>query len=293
MRLAHPLLLAVLLIGLSASELTSQVTSAVHAKRVLFDHGHFNSHTSDAYADLVEGLEERGYEVSLNSDRFGDDVLDPYGILIIVNALSAYRNDLVPHTAPARRPAFDVDEVIAIERWVSAGGGLFLVADHYPYGFAAAPLASVFGVEMHGGLVNDTTHAVPGGGGNWIYFDRQNRLLGNHPITNGTDPTNQVERVETYTGQSLLGPADAVALLRLSPTAVDGVPPLLPDTVWTWESAAGRSQALALCHEDGRVFVAGEAAMFLDLYADGAVNAPFAFNVFAWLSGELDPACSS
>lgn len=66
----------------------------------------------------------------------------------------------------------------------------------------------------------------------------------------------RVNRVVTFTGQSLSGPPDALPLLRLSDGAYD------------WESrkvrypAAGHVQALALSAGSGRVVISGEAALF-------------------------------
>jgi hypothetical protein len=65
-----------------------------------------------------------------------------------------------------------------------------------------------------------------------------------------------VNRVVTFTGQSLSGPPGALPLLRLSDGAYD------------WESrtvrypAAGHAQALALIAGSGRVVISGEAALF-------------------------------
>jgi hypothetical protein len=89
-----------------------------------------------------------------------------------------------------------------------------------------------------------------------LVFSRDNGLLDDDPITNGRSARERVNRVVTFTGQSLSGPADAIPLLRLSDGAYD------------WESrkirypAKEHAQALALEFGKGRVVVAGEAAMF-------------------------------
>ena len=65
-----------------------------------------------------------------------------------------------------------------------------------------------------------------------------------------------MNRVVTFTGQSLSGPPAALAVLRLSDGAYD------------WESrqvrypATGHVQALALSTGAGRVVMSGEAALF-------------------------------
>ena len=45
--------------------------------------------------------------------------------------------------------------VAAIRDWVRAGGALLLIADHAPFGSAAASLASRFGVSMGKGWTFD------------------------------------------------------------------------------------------------------------------------------------------
>ncbi len=89
----------------------------------------------------------------------------------------------------------------------------------------------------------------------WV-FSRANGLLGVNAITDGRSANERVNRVVTFTGQSLSGPDDAILLLRLGDDAYD------------WESrkirfpAKGHAQALALNFGSGRVMVAGEAALF-------------------------------
>src|SRR6185295_6708593 len=56
-----------------------------------------------------------------------------------------------------------------------------------------------------------------------LVFSRENGLLGNHPILQGRDASEAVKTVRSFTGQSLSVPAGAVVLLKLSPTAREGV----------------------------------------------------------------------
>jgi hypothetical protein len=49
-------------------------------------------------------------------------------------------------------------------RWVAEGGGLLLIADHAPFGSAAAGLARRVGVDMSGGYTIDSSRAAPGRG---------------------------------------------------------------------------------------------------------------------------------
>ena len=77
-------------------------------------------------------------------------------------------------------PAFADDEIEAIRRWVENGGSLLLIADHAPFGQAAAGLSSAFGVTMHKGFVE-----IPNERSDPVVYSTENGLLGNHPIVRG------------------------------------------------------------------------------------------------------------
>lgn len=132
---------------------------------------------------------------------------------------------------------------------------LFLIADHSPFGSAAARLAKQFGITMYLRVARDDRFH-DGWDNERLDFSRVNGLLGENAITNGRSTNERVNRVVTFTGQSLSGPPDAILLLLLSDGAYD------------WESrtmrfpAKGHSQALALNFGCGRVVASGEAALF-------------------------------
>jgi hypothetical protein len=114
---------------------------------------------------------------------------------------------------------------------------LLLIADHAPFGAAAAALAGAFGVVVHQGFVE-----VPGERSDPLLFSAGNRRLGVHPILAGAGSGDAITRVMTYTGQSLGGPSAARVLLRLPPEAMEAVPP----GEGLAEQRAGAAQGLAL-----------------------------------------------
>ncbi len=69
-------------------------------------------------------------------------------ILVIANALGEVSDG-------SMGPAFTSMECDAVRDWVRGGGSLLLIADHAPFGDAAAILAQRFGVEMGRGYVMD------------------------------------------------------------------------------------------------------------------------------------------
>jgi hypothetical protein len=248
--------------------------------RVLFDEAHSNFHTADGrYKPFAEMIAHDGYEVIPNKQKFTRQVLEKGRILIIANALGDGENS-----------AFTEAECDAVRDWVRAGGSLLLITDHSPFGGAAESLAKRFGVDMSKGYTSDPANSE--GGDTFLVFTRKNNLLGDHPITRGRDDSERINRVQTFTGQSLKGPAGSVTILKLGETAVDqgDDEKLIP--------AAGRAQGVAFAFGEGRVVVLGEAAELsaqmagsqkFGMNVPGLDNRQMALNIMHWLSGMLEP----
>jgi len=165
-----------------------------------------------------------------------------------------------------------------------------LITDHAPFGSAAQNLANRFGVDMSKGYTADPSNSE--GGETSLVFTRKNNLLGDHPITKGRDDSERINRIQTFTGQSLKGPAGSVAILKLGDTAFDEGDDGKP------KSAAGRAQGIAFPFGKGRVVVMGEAAELsaqlignerFGMNVPGLDNRQMALNIMRWLSGLLEP----
>ena len=275
--------------------------------RLVVDAAHWNVHTLEGrYRPFADLARNDGYAVAANEEPFTAASLRRVDLLVVANALG--RRGAVQQVANAFRlekrlrlpaAAFTPAECAAVERWVRAGGALLLVADHAPAGRAALPLASRFGVGMSDGYTEDLVHHDPTfGNGSFLDFSRRNGLLADHPITRGRHQGERIDRVITYTGQSLSGPPRAVPLLRLSPGARDY--PFRRSADDDFRSAAGRAQALALEHGRGRVVVMAEAAALTSQTAvrggrpfrfgmarQDADNRQLVLNLLHWLSRAL------
>jgi hypothetical protein len=236
--------------------------------------------TIKPFVDLI-GYD--GYRITANKDRFSQKTLAPYQILVIANAQGGPR---LPESANA---AFSAAECQAADAWVRQGGSLLLITDHYPHGAAAQPLAKRLGVGMSQGQTVDPQNSFPGRPSQLI-FARENELLGNHPIVWGRGPVEQLGRVVTYSGQSLMGPRGSISFLRLAETAMDR-----SSVDNSFAPAGGRSQGVAFVHGKGRVVVLGEAgalsAQFMQgnipfgMNAEGNDNRQLSLNIMHWLSG--------
>lgn len=258
--------------------------------RVMFDEAHHNFHTTEGrYKPFVDLVLNDGYRVIRNRLPFSKTSLSSYKILVISNALGAEEDD----DDGADKSAFTEEEIAAVNEWVKGGGSLLLIADHAPFGGAAAALASSFGVESSKGYTMDRENSVAGSPSHLI-FSRENKLLGEHSITEGRGKDERLNLVRSFTGQSFTGPKDSVAILKLSDTATDLPNPQSQTSV----SVAGHAQALALKFGKGRVVVQGEAAMIsaqvsgpenrrMGMNVPGNDDRQYALNVMHWLSGLL------
>ncbi|MBL7852020.1 MAG: hypothetical protein JNN04_14050 [Cyclobacteriaceae bacterium] len=230
---------------------------------ILYDEGHNNIHHLDkTYSPFRDILQNDGYQFSINSSPITKSRLETNQILVIVNPMGGSINDKY-------KPAFDDAECNTIEKWVSEGGSLLLVTDHYPVGTATKSLAAKFGVFMGEGTVEDSDpnhYDQESGWKDQLLFTKKNGLLAEHEITAGVD------KVMTFTGQSLSVPAGAEVLLKLGEQSVESRPDSIWDTgFWVFKSTNARfqdhvstyglCQGLALKHGQGKVVILGEAAM--------------------------------
>jgi hypothetical protein len=274
-------------------EFNTSVANPAYKKegpRVMFDEAHHNFHTSDGrYKPFVDLLSNDGYRVIRNRQSFSKTRLSGFKILVISNALGAEEDD----DEGADKSAFNADEIEAVADWVKGGGALLLIADHAPFGGAASALATRFGVEMSKGYTLDPQNSVQGNPSHLI-FSRENKLLGNHPITEGRDDSEKLKLLRSFTGQSLKGPEGSAGILNLSNAATDLPSRDSKESI----SAAGRAQAVALKFGKGRVVVQGEAAMLtaqiagaekrpMGMNVPGTDDRQYALNVMHWLSGLL------
>ena len=258
--------------------------------KVLFDEAHNNFHTaSGRYKPFADLVTNDGYQVVPNKQQFSANVLRGYRILVISNALGAPRMN----EANAANPAFTEAESDAVRDWVRRGGSLLLIADHAPMGSANQALAKRFDVDMSKMFtVDEQNYDKESENPGFIVYTRESGRLADHPVTRGRNDSERVNKIIAFTGQSLKGPANSVAFMKLADTAMDAMPGANP------ASAAGRAQGIAMKFGKGRVIILGEAGM-LSAQVVGAQRMPFgmnrpgidnrqlALNIMHWLSGLL------
>ena len=237
-------------------------------------------------------LEKDGYNVKPFQKYFTSDGLAAGRILVISNALNERNTE--DWALPAYS-AFTDEEIVQVGEWVKNGGSLFLIADHMPFPGAAEKLAGKFGFKLNNGFAFDTSKkASPD------LFTRKDKTLGKNFITNGSNKSEYVDSIYSFTGEAFQIPGDAVPVLTLNENFVS----FMPDTAWNFRettkkmSAAGWLQGAVMKYGKGRVAVWGEAAMFSAQTANGrnfGMNAPYAkynaqllLNIIHWLDGRFN-----
>ena len=242
---------------------------------VLIDEAHNNFHTADGrYRPFAELLRADGYRVEAAKQTF-DKGIDA-DVLVVSNALGA---------AQPADLAFTAAECDALYKWVRRGGSLLLIADHAPFGAAAANLGARFGVNMGKGFAMDPDPQDTLDRPSILVYSDSNKLLGNHSIVRGRNDRERVHKIVAFTGQSLVPPARADVLMKIGPNAFelgerddaakvmaslgyddnmrrvkDPDPATLAD-VKAKHGIGSRAQGLAMKVGKGRVVVLGEAAM--------------------------------
>jgi hypothetical protein len=269
---------------------------------VVLDEAHANFHTaSGRYKPFADVLQADGYRVAAGIEAFSPTSLQRARVLVVANAAGA---GLSAATADDPPSAFTEEECDAVADWVRGGGSLLLIADHAPYGATAAALARRFGVEMGKGYAWSVAGGQDAAPSTTIVYSRRNGLDTSHSITRGVD------RVVTFTGQSLGAPAGAIALLTFGRAAYESAGTDVPADLAaaregktiTARNISGRAQGLALDFGQGRVVVMGEAAMLsaqvarfaddqgrpvefrMGMNVPGNDNQRFLLNVMRWLT---------
>jgi hypothetical protein len=263
--------------------------------KVLFDEAHNNFHTATGrYKPFADLITNDGYQIVPNKQSFSAGVLKGYRVLVISNALGA-----LPMNDPnAGNPAFTDAESDAVREWVGGGGSLLLIADHAPMGAANQVLGKRFDVDMSKMFTIDAENSdKEAQNPSFIIYTRESGRLADHPVTRGRNASECVNKVIAFTGQSLKGPADSVAFMKLADTAMDAMPGQNTNPV----SAAGRAQGIAIKFGKGRVIVLAEAGMLsaqvvgagaqqlkFGMNRPGIDNRQLALNIMHWLSGILE-----
>ena len=256
---------------------------------VFIDEGHYNFHTKDGrYLAFAKLLERDGYVVRSYSGEFNKGKLARGNVLVIANALNKINEEAWYEPI---LPAFSEKETKVVEKWVKAGGSLFLIADHMPFGGAAKNLAAKFGFELTDGYAIDTTKK------GLDIFSLQNGTLKECVFTNGRNSDEKIDKIVSFTGQAFMIPPDAISVMEFSRNYIS----IKPDSAGRSSlknskitNVGGWYQGAYKSYGKGKVAVFGEAAMFsaqlagplkrqMGMNNNEKQNYRFLLNIIHWL----------
>lgn len=234
--------------------------------KIYLDGYHNNLHQKHTgFRPLSELLSDMGFEIeALNQPILKDDVLESCDILIIANAIHFGNRGRGYNPIYS---AFTTDEIKVINRWVSGGGSLLLIADHMPFAGAAQDLAESFGVHLVNGFAGISE-------GVWPPSTFEAGLVGQG---SSYQDYFKVDSVCTFTGSAIKWPDPEYNLLAFGSTDTA----FLTDTAWVFGPATrkmplqGLAQGGMMPYHAGKVGIFGEAAMFT---AQLAGNTSVGFN---------------
>jgi len=245
---------------------------------MLVDRGHNNLlWKADETDPVMHGfLVESGFQLRFNEGAYTRASL--HGIQVVQTSNAFPLGDNEDWTQPATS-AFSKDEIELLQEWVKTGGSLLVVVEHMPFPATYAGLLKAFGVEVSDGFavdgakLDDLSEADVADAG-YLVFHRDDGLLADHPVLNGTLGFEEIDVVATDVGAAFLLPDGAVSLVTLG----EGVVSLETENSWVFDEKTvyrdvkGWSQAGVIEYGSGRVAVLGDSFLFT---APGFLEPPF------------------
>lgn len=130
-------------------------------------------------------------------------------ILVIPNA---YTNNYRQFSTLEAPSVYTDAEILLIKNWVEEGGSLLILADHSPFAGGTIKLADAFGFSyMTGHTLNKASLSSRINVN--IDFSRDNKLLADHPITNGSTGRKKITHYFAFGGQAIIAPKGATSIL--------------------------------------------------------------------------------
>ncbi len=220
---------------------------------ICIDSAHNNFHTlNGGFAPFARLVRANGFRVKdLDKTIVDKGVLSGCDIYAVINALNEVNlgNWKLPNPS-----AFEKDEILAINDWVSDGGALFIVADHMPFAGAASELVKTFGFDFRNGFT---------------YLDKEENKPDLFSIENGRLENIElldagINSITSFTGSAFTYPKEAKVLMILNEKDYS----LEPEVAWQFTEETSRislgnhAQGAFLNYKKGKIAVFGEAAMF-------------------------------
>ena len=173
---------------------------------VLFDEAHKNHHQIETtYKPFATLITNDGCSVKSTGKPIDKTALANTDIYICATAMG--KED------PGDKSPFTQNEVDILHQWVTNGGSLLLITEHFPFGLAMSPVLNKFGVQVHNGYTEDTLLNNKEVKDALLFTKSKGNLNQAHPILD------KVERLNTFTGSSVKGDSTWTQLLIFTPNA--------------------------------------------------------------------------
>jgi len=259
--------------------------------KILFDEAHKNHHKIETtYKPFATLISNDGCVVTSTDKPIDNTLLSKTDIFIVATAMG--KED------PGDKSPFSQSEVDQLEQWVSNGGSLLLITEHFPFGLAMKPIFDKFGVQVHNGYTEDTLLNNKEVRDALLFTKANGSLNPTYPILD------KVDRLNTFTGSSVKGDSTWTQLLIFTPNAQNfnvkvGVKKSGGDITTSVEyadfySAKGYSQGICKQYGKGKIVVLAESAFLtaqfdkngnrFGLNVPNEDNKQFVLNLIRWLA---------
>ena len=173
---------------------------------MLFDEAHKNHHQIETtYKPFATLITNDGCFITSTGKPIENTALANTDVYIIATAMG---KDDTGDKSP-----FTQTEVDLLEHWVKNGGSLLLITEYFPFGIAMSPVLNKFGVQVHNGYTEDILLNNKEVLDALLFTKSKGNFDRAHPILEG------VERLNTFTGSSVMGDSTWTQLLIFTPNA--------------------------------------------------------------------------
>lgn len=217
--------------------------------------------------------ESDGFQVAYLNEPVTSANLAGTDLFIIANAYTRNYKNYSTLEAPS---VYTDDEIAMLVEWVKKGGSMLILADHSPFAGGTIQLANAFGFTYMTGIAiskNSLSERI----NSHIDFTKENKLLAEHPITDGSSGRKPISHFYAFEGQAIIPPSQATSILTI-PSYFETLLGFDPEVDFYSSprlDSGGLSQGATLEFGNGRLMIMGETGGFTAQIIDGIAGTGF------------------